>query len=186
MADEKKRIMRGCIKNGRGPWIVRRTTNYGIITKYRFPSDRERQTNKQRERRRRAVARKIFAGLRQHGNYKLPKHADTNDLLKALCEEAGWHVEEDGTVYRNKEFISSLVKASSYYAQEDLDCCKSNNHMASENGVFPLSGEFPLSSSSIEERHGNGEHDDLRLSLSLSLSSSTWKKNADAKENRVD
>ncbi|KAF2288470.1 hypothetical protein GH714_007780 [Hevea brasiliensis] len=95
MADEKTSTIRGCIKSSRGPWIVHRTTKDGIVTKYRFPSDRERQNNKQRERRRRAVARKIFAGLRQQGNYKLPKHADTNDLLKALCEEAGWHVEED-------------------------------------------------------------------------------------------
>ncbi|OAY44592.2 hypothetical protein MANES_08G096400v8 [Manihot esculenta] len=102
MADEKTRAMKGCIKSGRGPWIVHRSTKDGVVTKYRFPSDSERQNNKQRERRRRAVTRKIFAGLRKHGNYKLPKHADTNDLLKALCEEAGWHVEEDGTIYRFK------------------------------------------------------------------------------------
>lgn len=102
MEDEKKRITRGCIKTDRGPWIVHRTTNNGIVTRFRVPSDREHENNKQRERRRRAVARKIFAGLRQHGNYKLPRHADTNELLKALCEEAGWHVEVDGTVYRKK------------------------------------------------------------------------------------
>ena len=92
---------RGCIKSSKGPWVVRRTTrNGGTVTKYRYPSDRERLNNKQRERHRRAVAHKIFAGLRAHGNYQLPKNADSNDLLKALCEEAGWHVEDDGTVYR--------------------------------------------------------------------------------------
>ncbi|KAL2473705.1 BES1/BZR1-like protein 4 [Forsythia ovata] len=35
-----------------------------------------------------------------YGNYKLPKHCDNNEVLKALCNEAGWIVEEDGTTYR--------------------------------------------------------------------------------------
>jgi len=101
MVDEKKVVLSGCIKTRRGPWRVHRATKDGrIVTKFRYPSDRERQTNQQRERRRRAVAKKIFEGLRKHGNYKLPKHADSNDLLKALCEEAGWLVEEDGTICR--------------------------------------------------------------------------------------
>ena len=101
MVDGKKVALSGCIKTSRGPWRVHRATKDGrIFTKFRYPSDRERQTNQQRERRRRAVARKIFEGLRKHGNYKLPKHVDSNDLLKALCEEAGWQVEEDGTICR--------------------------------------------------------------------------------------
>ncbi|KAH8484822.1 hypothetical protein H0E87_026545 [Populus deltoides] len=101
MLDEKVVVLSGCIKTSRGPWTVHRATKDGrIVTKFRYPSDRERQTNQQRECRRRAVAKKIFEGLRKHGNYKLPKHADSNDLLKALCEEAGWHVEEDGTICR--------------------------------------------------------------------------------------
>ncbi|OAY77584.1 Protein BRASSINAZOLE-RESISTANT 2 [Ananas comosus] len=66
----------------------------------RRPTERERENNCERERRRRMVTARIFAGLRAHGNYCLPKHADQNEVLKALCEEAGWHVEEDGTVYR--------------------------------------------------------------------------------------
>ncbi|XP_039066900.1 BES1/BZR1 homolog protein 2-like [Hibiscus syriacus] len=33
-------------------------------------------------------------------SYKLPKHFDNNEVLKALCAEAGWIVEEDGTTYR--------------------------------------------------------------------------------------
>ena len=39
-------------------------------------------------------------GLRTHGNYNLPKHCDSNEVLKAVCREAGWIVEEDGTTYR--------------------------------------------------------------------------------------
>ncbi|CAL9774972.1 unnamed protein product [Musa acuminata subsp. burmannicoides] len=66
----------------------------------RQPTWKERENNKRRERRRRAIAAKIFTGLRAMGNYKLPKHCDNNEVLKALCREAGWIVEEDGTTYR--------------------------------------------------------------------------------------
>ncbi|XAR61796.1 hypothetical protein NMG60_11016314 [Bertholletia excelsa] len=66
----------------------------------RRPSWRERENNRRRERRRRAVAAKIYAGLRAQGNYNLPKHCDNNEVLKALCAEAGWTVEPDGTTYR--------------------------------------------------------------------------------------
>lgn len=66
----------------------------------RLPTWKERENNKRRERRRRAIAAKIYSGLRAQGNYKLPKHCDNNEVLKALCSEAGWIVEEDGTTYR--------------------------------------------------------------------------------------
>lgn len=66
----------------------------------RMPTWKERENNKRRERRRRAIAAKIFSGLRAMGNYKLPKHCDNNEVLKALCAEAGWIVEPDGTTYR--------------------------------------------------------------------------------------
>ncbi|CAM8906465.1 hypothetical protein QQ045_011358 [Rhodiola kirilowii] len=66
----------------------------------RLPTWKERENNKRRERRRRAIAAKIYAGLRAQGNFKLPKHCDNNEVLKALCAEAGWVVEEDGTTYR--------------------------------------------------------------------------------------
>ncbi|CAA0841781.1 Protein BRASSINAZOLE-RESISTANT 1 [Striga hermonthica] len=66
----------------------------------RKPSLRERENNRRRERRRRAIAAKIYAGLRAQGNYNLPKHCDNNEVLKALCTEAGWTVEPDGTTYR--------------------------------------------------------------------------------------
>lgn len=54
------------------------------------------------------MAAKIFAGLRMYGNYKLPKHCDNNEVLKALCGEAGWTVEEDGTTYRKVNFYIFL------------------------------------------------------------------------------
>ncbi|KAL8195448.1 hypothetical protein R6Q57_025851 [Mikania cordata] len=66
----------------------------------RMPTWKERENNKRRERRRRAISAKIFAGLRMYGNYKLPKHCDNNEVLKALADEAGWTVEADGTTYR--------------------------------------------------------------------------------------
>ena len=71
----------------------------------RLPTWKERENNKKRERRRRAIAAKIYAGLRAQGNYKLPKHCDNNEVLKALCSEAGWTVEEDGTTYRKVSFL---------------------------------------------------------------------------------
>lgn len=70
----------------------------------RKPSWRERENNRRRERRRRAIAAKIYAGLRAQGNYNLPKHCDNNEVLKALCVEAGWIVEPDGTTYRMVNF----------------------------------------------------------------------------------
>ncbi|XP_048501396.1 uncharacterized protein LOC125497762 [Beta vulgaris subsp. vulgaris] len=51
---------------------------------------------------------KQFNFAEVHGNYKLPKHADNNDLLKALCEEVAWHVEEDGTVCRMVAVVENL------------------------------------------------------------------------------
>ncbi|KAF2295088.1 hypothetical protein GH714_031435 [Hevea brasiliensis] len=42
----------------------------------------------------------LLHGLRAQGNFKLPKHCDNNEVLKALCAEAGWIVEDDGTTYR--------------------------------------------------------------------------------------
>lgn len=66
----------------------------------RKPSWRERENNRRRERRRRAIAAKIYAGLRAQANFDLPKHCDNNEVLKALCLQAGWVVEPDGTTYR--------------------------------------------------------------------------------------
>ncbi|KAG6598420.1 BES1/BZR1-like protein 2, partial [Cucurbita argyrosperma subsp. sororia] len=82
-------------------------------TSRRKPSWRERENNRTRERRRRAIAAKIYAGLRAQGNFNLPKHCDNNEVLKALCADAGWTVEDDGTTYRKgcrpPQSISSAV-----------------------------------------------------------------------------
>ncbi|GAB2219025.1 hypothetical protein Droror1_Dr00006650 [Drosera rotundifolia] len=82
----------------------------------RNPSWRERENNRRRERRRRAIAAKIFTGLRAQGNYNLPKHCDNNEVLKALCNEAGWIVEPDGTTYRKVEhFLLFLLPFLSFW-----------------------------------------------------------------------
>lgn len=85
----------------------------------RLPTWKERENNKKRERRRRAIAAKIFTGLRAQGSYKLPKHCDNNEVLKALCREAGWIVEEDGTTYR-KVFLFFLFDLIATFLFIDL------------------------------------------------------------------
>ncbi|KAK2647437.1 hypothetical protein Ddye_014926 [Dipteronia dyeriana] len=147
VVEKKKDVSSGCIKITKGPWIVHRTTkDGGVATRYRFPSERERQNNKLRERKRRAVAKKIFAGIREHGNYKLPMQADNNDLLKALCEEAGWHVDDDGTITRKQNSMpempnlisneSSQVSIEDQLGTGDEDYCNCNNQMGTEYGVL--------------------------------------------------
>ncbi|OVA07839.1 BZR1 [Macleaya cordata] len=102
-------VVRGCIKTTKGPWkVIRKKKDGSFVSSQRNPTSVEREKNKQRERNRRLVAKKIFMGLRSYGNYELPKHADNNDVLKALCDEAGWHVEDDGTIYR-KVIVFKLI-----------------------------------------------------------------------------
>jgi hypothetical protein len=113
-ADERVAVAaagrRGCIRSTKGPWTVRRRGRGGYVTtSLRHPTPRERENNLQRERRRRQVAARIYAGLRALAGYTLPKHADQNDVLRALCAEAGYHVDEDGNVAR-------IVQVSSYHA----------------------------------------------------------------------
>jgi hypothetical protein len=62
----------------------------------------EKEKTKLRERQRRAITTKIFAGLRKYGGYNLPPRADINDVLKALAAEAGWTVEADGNTFRTQ------------------------------------------------------------------------------------
>ncbi|PKA51497.1 Protein brassinazole-resistant 2 [Apostasia shenzhenica] len=105
MAPEKRG--KGCIKTTMGSWRVRRVKKNGeVFTSWRRPSGEERARNKLRERRRREVAARIYAGLRERGNYRLPKHPDKNDLLKALCEEAGYAVDGDGNLRRKVRHLS--------------------------------------------------------------------------------
>ncbi|XP_028758697.1 BES1/BZR1 homolog protein 4-like isoform X1 [Neltuma alba] len=89
----------------------------------RLPTWRERENNKRRERRRRAIAAKIFSGLRMYGNYKLPKHCDNNEVLKALCNEAGWTVEPDDSplgVLSRSRFAIPVCKWTSYGTPTDV------------------------------------------------------------------
>ncbi|KAK8933812.1 hypothetical protein KSP39_PZI015315 [Platanthera zijinensis] len=94
----------------------------------RMPTWKERDNNKRRERRRRAIASKIFAGLRNLGEYQLPKYCDNNEVLKALCSEAGWIVEEDGTTYRK---------------DSPLPLFESTTEGAPSTNISPLSSSFP-------------------------------------------
>ncbi|KAK0584527.1 hypothetical protein LWI29_014598 [Acer saccharum] len=175
VVEKKKDVSSGCIKITKGPWIVHRTTkDGGVASRYRFPSERERLNNKLRERKRRAVAKKIFAGLRDHGNYKLPVQADNNDLLKALCEEAGWHVDDDGTINRKQNSMpempnlisneSSQVSIEDQSGSGDEDYCNCNNHMGAEE----YGGVYASKIVSSTEKTQEG-YEDINLSLSLSL-----------------
>jgi hypothetical protein len=98
----------------------------------RLPTWKERENNKRRERRRRAIAAKIFAGLRSYGNYKLPKHCDNNEVLKALCAEAGWIVDEEGNTYRKG---SKPPPSSSEDQQMDV--------LSPSSSVSPTSSSYP-------------------------------------------
>ncbi|KAK1302930.1 hypothetical protein QJS10_CPB12g00780 [Acorus calamus] len=115
----------------------------------RLPTWKERENNKRRERRRRAIAAKIFAGLRMYGNYKLPKHCDNNEVLKALCAEAGWVVEEDGTTYRKgckpverMEILGGSASASPCSSYQPSPCASYNPSPASSSFQSPASSSY--------------------------------------------
>ncbi|KAJ7968781.1 BES1/BZR1 [Quillaja saponaria] len=110
----------------------------------RMPTWKERENNKRRERRRRAIAAKIYSGLRMYGNYKLPKHCDNNEVLKALCNEAGWTVEEDGTTYRKgckpvdrMDIIGGSASASPCSSYQPSPCASYNPSPASSSYPSP-------------------------------------------------
>ncbi|XP_008795632.1 protein BZR1 homolog 1-like [Phoenix dactylifera] len=104
----------------------------------RLPTWRERENNKRRERRRRAIAAKIFSGLRTLGNYKLPKHCDNNEVLKALCSEAGWVVEDDGTTYRKGcKPLPSPPEAAAGGQSTNISPCSSSHHLSPPSSSFP-------------------------------------------------
>ncbi|XP_020100590.1 protein BZR1 homolog 3-like [Ananas comosus] len=114
----------------------------------RVPTWRERENNKRRERRRRAIAAKIYAGLRTYGNYNLPKHCDNNEVLKALCNEAGWTVEPDGTTYRTgcKPPPSPTDVAGG--AASPSPCCSYQPSPIASYNPSPASSSFPSPKSS--------------------------------------
>lgn len=145
-SSERPNIVRGCIKSTKGPWIVRRSRSRkeqvcaGARAVWRVPSARERESNKRRERQRRAIAGKIYAGLRAHGNYRLPNHADHNSVLIALCDEAGWHVEEDGSVSRKPPGQVRLSLPSAARRRPRLFCPKCCGNVF---GPRVVSSRFP-------------------------------------------
>uniref|UniRef100_A0A0E0I2U3 Protein BZR1 homolog n=2 Tax=Oryza TaxID=4527 RepID=A0A0E0I2U3_ORYNI len=100
----------------------------------RTPTWKERENNKRRERRRRAIAAKIFTGLRALGNYNLPKHCDNNEVLKALCREAGWVVEDDGTTYRKG---CKPPPSSAGGASVGMSPCSSTQLLSAPSSSFP-------------------------------------------------
>ncbi|KAJ8761940.1 hypothetical protein K2173_006542 [Erythroxylum novogranatense] len=115
----------------------------------RMPTWKERENNKRRERRRRAIAAKIFAGLRMYGNYKLPKHCDNNEVLKALCSEAGWTVEEDGTTYRKgckpvepMDIVGGSTSASPCSSYQPSPCASYNPSPASSSFPSPVASRY--------------------------------------------
>ncbi|GAU15331.1 hypothetical protein TSUD_04000 [Trifolium subterraneum] len=80
---------------------------------------RAKENNKIRERSRRAITAKIFSGLRAQGNYNLSKHSDNNEVLKALCEEAGWLVEKDGTTYRKGNHAGTSTRTAPFSCNQN-------------------------------------------------------------------
>ncbi|KAF2315930.1 hypothetical protein GH714_040725 [Hevea brasiliensis] len=115
----------------------------------RKPSWRERENNRRRERRRRAIAAKIFSGLRAQGNYNLPKHYDNNEVLKALCIEAGWVVEDDGTTYRKGckpppiDIVGTSARIPPYSSQNPSPLSSSFPSPIPSYQVSPSSSSFP-------------------------------------------
>ncbi|KAK4487366.1 hypothetical protein RD792_006012 [Penstemon davidsonii] len=129
----------------------------------RMPTWKERENNKRRERRRRAFAAKIFCGLRLYGNYTLPKHCDNNEVLKALCNEAGWSVHPDGTTYRkgckpveNMNFMGRSTSASpctSYNPSPPSSSIPSPISRADGNSLIPWLRNLSSTSSSSSSKH---------------------------------
>ncbi|KAJ7958062.1 protein BRASSINAZOLE-RESISTANT 1-like [Quillaja saponaria] len=117
-------------------------------TSRRKPSWRERENNRMRERRRRAVAAKIYSGLRAQGNYNLPKHCDNNEVLKALCTEAGWTVEDDGTTYRKGfkpppiDLVGTSTRNTPYSSQNPSPLSSSFTSPIPSYQVSPCSSSF--------------------------------------------
>ncbi|OVA16133.1 BZR1 [Macleaya cordata] len=150
----------------------------------RLPTWKERENNKRRERRRRAIAAKIFSGLRMYGNYKLPKHCDNNEVLKALCNEAGWTVEEDGTTYKKgckpveRMDVVGGSASSSYYPSP---CISYNPSPCASYNPSPASSSFPSPARSPYAANANGNADGNSLipwlkNLSSSSSSASSSK----------
>ncbi|KAM5587874.1 BES1/BZR1 [Rosa sericea] len=152
----------------------------------RMPTWKERENNKKRERRRRAIAAKIYSGLRMYGNYKLPKHCDNNEVLKALCNEAGWTVEEDGTTYRKgckpvdrMDIMGGSTSASPCSSYQPSPCASYNPSPCASYNPSPASSSFPSPARYPANVNGNADANSLipwLKTLSSSGSSSATSK----------
>ncbi|CAO2209673.1 unnamed protein product [Urochloa humidicola] len=150
---------RGCIRSTQGPWTVRRRgRGGGLTTSLRHPTPRERENNRQRERRRRQVAARIYSGLRAHAGYTLPKHADQNDVLRALCAEAGYLVDDDGNVTRLQGVVNGEAGPS----------CSSDEHQkpSSHSGTM----EAAILQKPEQQQQQQQREEEAKLSLELTLS----------------
>lgn len=129
----------------------------GTTMRPRTPSWKERENNKKRERKRRAIAAKIFSGLRTYGNYKLPKHCDNNQVLRALCHEAGWIVEPDGTTYRkgckpieHLDIIRRSISASPSSSYQPSPSASFHPSPASSSLASPASSSYTANSNLLQ------------------------------------
>ncbi|VAI77346.1 unnamed protein product [Triticum turgidum subsp. durum] len=124
----------------------------------RVPTWRERENNRRRERRRRAIAAKIYTGLRAYGNYNLPKHCDNNEVLKALCNEAGWVVEPDGTTYRRGCKPPPQARPDPMRSASASPCSSYQPSPRASYNPSPASSSFPSSGSSSHITLGGGNN----------------------------
>ncbi|KAF0927111.1 hypothetical protein E2562_029868 [Oryza meyeriana var. granulata] len=93
-----------------------------------------------------AIAANIFTELRAFGNYNLPKHCDNNEVLKALCREAGWVVKDDGTTYCKPPSSAGVASAGmSPYLSTQLLSAPSSSFSSSVPSYHasPASSSFP-------------------------------------------
>ncbi|KAJ0971463.1 hypothetical protein J5N97_019422 [Dioscorea zingiberensis] len=149
-----------------------------------MPTWKERENNKRRERRRRAIAAKIYAGLRMYGNYKLPKHCDNNEVLKAVCAEAGWTVEEDGTTYRKgckpmepMEVVGASASPSPCSSYQPSPCTSYNPSPASSSFASPASSSYITNPNNVNNVNNVTDGNSLIPWLKNLASSSSSSKN---------
>ncbi|XP_020270865.1 protein BZR1 homolog 2-like [Asparagus officinalis] len=101
---------------------------------------------------------KIVRGLRMYGNYTAPKHCDNNEVLKALCDEAGLDCGvfrrrvdcgADGTTYRkgckpteSMEVAGPSISASPCSSYQPSPCASYNPSPASSALHSPASSHI--------------------------------------------
>ncbi|PPS15545.1 hypothetical protein GOBAR_AA05031 [Gossypium barbadense] len=78
------------------------------------------------------------------------KHCDNNEVLKALCVEAGWVVENDGTTYRKGykpppiDIAINLAKITPYSSQNPSPLSSAFPSTIPSCQVSPSSTSFPI------------------------------------------